>query len=101
MSILWMRQRRCVDKDVDEDLDDDVSAMASQRRVDDIVSLEGVPCGDKVSMPCRAGDVDEDCIPFHTGLACGQCMLRSLLVGVLDEVCGLVVRLVVQVDEVA
>ena len=47
MSILWTRrQRRCVDEDVgedhvDEDLDDEVSAMASQWRVDDDASLEG------------------------------------------------------------
>ena len=59
MSILWTRQRRCVDEDVDEDhvdedLGDEVSAMASQWRVDDNVSLEGVPRGDQVSMPCRA-----------------------------------------------
>ena len=90
MSILWTRRRRCVVEDVgedhvDEDLGDEVSAMASQRRVDD-VSLEGVPCGNQVSMPCRAIEGDEDCISLHTGLACGWCMLRSLLVDVLDEV---------------
>ena len=76
MSILWTRQRRCVDEDVgedhvDEDLGDEVSAMASQQRVDDNVSLEGVPRGDQVSTPCRAGEVDQDCISFHTRLACG------------------------------
>ena len=64
MSILWTMWRRCVDEDVgedhvDEDLGDEVSAMASQRRVDD-VSLEGVPRGDNVSMSCRTGEVDED-----------------------------------------
>ena len=46
-----MRWRRCVDDDdddddedhVDEDLGDEVSAMASQRRVHDDASVEGVP----------------------------------------------------------
>ena len=71
MSILWTRQRRCVDEDVDEDLGGEVSVIPSQRRVDDNVPLEGVPRGDQVSMPCLAGEVNEDCISFHTGLACG------------------------------
>ena len=67
MSILWTRQRRCVDEDVgedhiDEDLGDEVSAMTSQRRVDNNVSLEDVPHGDQVSMPCRNGKGDDDCI---------------------------------------
>lgn len=65
MSILWTRQRRCVDEDVDEDqvdedLGDEASTMASQQRVDDNVSLGGVPCGDQVSMPCRSEEVDEE-----------------------------------------
>ena len=64
-----------------------------------MMMLEGVLHGDDVSMPCRVGEVHEDCILFHTSLACGQCMLRSLLIGVLDEVCWLAVELVVQVDE--
>ena len=42
MSILWTRQRRCVDENVgenhvDEDLGDEVSVMTSQRHVDDNV----------------------------------------------------------------
>ena len=35
------------------------SAMTPQRCVDN-VSLEGVPRGDEVSMPCRVGEVDEE-----------------------------------------
>ena len=95
MSILWTRWRRCVDDDgdedhVDEDIGYEVSAMTLQRCVNDNVSLEGVPRGDQVSMPCRDAEGDEDCILLHTGLACGWCMSWSLLVDVLDEVCWLV-----------
>ena len=42
----------------------------------------------------------KNCISFHTGLVCEQCMLRSLLIGVVDEVCWHVAGLVVQLDEV-
>ena len=87
MSNLWIRQRRCVDEDVaedhvDEDLGDEVSAMVSQQRVDDNMSLEGVPRGDQVSMPCRAGEVDEELHLFphrpgvwttHVGVASCRC----------------------------
>ena len=62
MSILWTRRQRCVDDDVgedhvDEDLDDEVSALTLQRRVDDDSSLGGVLCGDEVSMPYRVEEV--------------------------------------------
>lgn len=51
------------------------------------VSLEGVPSGDEVSMPCRVGQVDEKLhrFPHRPGV-----WLMSLLVDVLDEECGLV-----------
>ena len=68
--------RRRVDEDVgedhvDEDLGDEVSAMTSQQHVDDNVSLEGVPCGDQVSMRCVSEKSMKNYITFHTGLAYG------------------------------
>ena len=63
MSILWTRRQwRCVDEDVgedhvDEDLDDEVSAITLQRYVDDDASLEGVPPRDEVSMSRHAEEV--------------------------------------------
>jgi hypothetical protein len=65
VSILWTRRRWCVDEDVgedhvDEDLGDEVSALVLQQRVDNDASLGGVPRGNKVSMPCRAGEVGEE-----------------------------------------
>ena len=62
MPILWTRRRRCVDEDVgeddvDEDLDDEVSAITLQRYVDDDASLEGVPPRDEVSMSRHAEEV--------------------------------------------
>ena len=51
------------------------------------MSLEGIPRGDEVSMPCRVGKVDEELyrFPHRSGV-----WLMSLLVDVLDEECGLV-----------
>ena len=57
VSILWTRWRRYVDDDVDEDIGDEVSTMALQRRVNDNVSLEGVPRVHQMSMPCHAGEL--------------------------------------------
>lgn len=87
---MWTSQRRCVEEDVgedhvDEDLGDEVSAMASQRRVDDNVSLEGVPRGDQMSIPCHDREIDEELHRFphrpgvwmmHVVVASGRCPRR-------------------------